>query len=162
MLVTHDAQICTQRNPFFGATEVVGSEDCLYINVYTPEKSSRKISKPLPVLIFFHGGGWESGSGTSDLYGPDFLMDHEVIYVNGNYRLGPIGFLSTETLDCPGNFGLKDQLEILKWVQENIAAFGGDPKSVMLFGESAGGASITYHMMARQSKGKCFIKCLLI
>lgn len=104
-------------------------------------------------MIFFHGGGWQCGSGISAFYGPDFLMNHDIVYVSGNFRLGPLGFMSTETLDCPGNFGLKDQLEILKWVQQNIGSFGGDPNSVTIFGESAGGASVTYHMMSQKSKG---------
>lgn len=108
---------------------------------------------PLPVMVWFHGGGWECGSGISPFYGHDFLLDHDIIFVSGNFRLGPLGFLSTETTDCPGNFGLKDQLEVLKWVNTNIAAFNGDPQSITVFGESAGGASLTYHMLSDKSKG---------
>lgn len=93
------------------------------------------------------------GSGISDFYGPDFLMDHNIIYIGANFRLGPLGFLSTGTKDCPGNNGLKDQVQVLRWIQENIAAFGGDPKKVTVFGESAGGASGTYHMMSSLSEG---------
>lgn len=104
-------------------------------------------------MIYFHGGGFQCGSGVSSFYGPEFLLDRDVILVIGNYRVGPLGFLSTETLDCPGNFGLKDQVEILRWVQANIAAFGGDPESVTIFGNSAGGASVTYHMLSNSSKG---------
>lgn len=104
-------------------------------------------------MVFFHGGGWMCGSGISEFYGPDFLMDHKIIYVGANFRLGPLGFLSTEQKDCPGNNGLKDQVMVLKWIQENIAAFGGDPTQVTVFGESAGGASGTYHMMSPLSKG---------
>jgi len=104
-------------------------------------------------MVWFHGGGWQCGSGISSFYGPDYLMDFDIILVSANFRLGPLGFLSTETLDCPGNFGLKDQVEVLKWVKHNIEAFGGDPNNVTLFGESAGGASLTYHMVSEKSKG---------
>lgn len=79
-------------------------------------------------MVFFHGGGFQCGSGVRQFYGPDYLLDHDVIYIGANFRLGPLGFLSTEQEDCPGNFGLKDQVLILKWIQKNIKAFGGDPK----------------------------------
>lgn len=82
----------------------------------------------LPVMVFFHGGGFQCGSGIRPFYGPDHLLDHDIIYVGANFRLGPLGFLSTESEDCPGNFGLKDQVLVLKWIQQNIEAFGGDPK----------------------------------
>lgn len=82
----------------------------------------------LPVMVFFHGGGFQCGSGIRPFYGPDHLLDHDIIYVGANFRLGPIGFLSTESEECPGNFGLKDQVLVLKWIQQNIKAFGGDPK----------------------------------
>lgn len=82
----------------------------------------------LPVMVFFHGGGFQCGSGVRKFYGPDYLLDHDVIYIGTNFRLGPLGFLSTEQEDCPGNFGLKDQVLALKWIQKNIKAFGGDPK----------------------------------
>lgn len=104
-------------------------------------------------MVFFHGGGFMCGAGTSAFYGPDHLLDHDIVYVGVNYRLGPLGFLSTGQKDCPGNNGLKDQRRALQWVQENIASFGGDPEQVTIFGESAGGASVTYHMMSPLSKG---------
>lgn len=147
-----DSEICIQRDPFRRDEVLEGSEDCLYINVYTPPVDEVK-SKKLPVMVWFHGGGWECGSGISEYYGPDHLLEKDIVYVSGNFRLGPLGFLSTETLDCPGNNGMKDQVEILKWVKENIARFGGDPDNVTIFGESAGGASVTYHMMSKLSKG---------
>lgn len=77
-------------------------------------------------MVFFHGGGFVCGAGSS--HEPDYLLDHDVILVTANYRLGPLGFLSTEDEHCPGNFGLKDQVMVLKWVQKNIQQFGGDPK----------------------------------
>ena len=79
----------------------------------------------------------EFHSGHS-IYGPGYLLDHDIILVSGNYRLGTLGFLSTEDEHCPGNFGFKDQNMMLEWVQENIEKFGGDKDSVTIFGESAG------------------------
>ncbi|XP_067639389.1 venom carboxylesterase-6 [Eurosta solidaginis] len=148
---TQDSPKCIQRDPYRRDLDIEGSEDCLYLNVYTPEDLPP--NTPLPVMVYFHGGGFQCGAGISSFYGPDFLLDHDVILVIGNYRVGPLGFLSTETLDCPGNFGLKDQVEILRWVQQNIAAFGGNANSVTIFGNSAGGASVTYHMLSNSSKG---------
>ncbi|XP_030569634.1 venom carboxylesterase-6 [Drosophila novamexicana] len=149
-LAVKDAPVCMQRDPFRRDMTIEGSEDCLYLNVYTPDPVA---AEPLPVMVWFHGGGWQCGSGISSFYGPDFLLEHDIVLVSANFRLGALGFLSTETLDCPGNNGLKDQLQVLRWVHANIAAFGGDPHSVTVFGESAGGASVTYHMLAEKSRG---------
>ncbi|KAL5279955.1 CES5A.2 family protein [Megaselia abdita] len=152
-LAIKDSPECLHICPFIRATELEGQEDCLYLNVYTPPLEFIEKNKPLPVMVYIHGGGWESGTGGDHYYGPQHILDRNVILVSGNYRLGPLGFLSTETTECPGNFGLKDQVEVLKWVQKNIASFGGNPKSVTIFGESAGSASITYHMNSEKSKG---------
>ncbi|XP_002061222.3 venom carboxylesterase-6 [Drosophila willistoni] len=152
-LVIKDAPICMQRDPFRRDMLIEGSEDCLYLNVYTPEILTSEPKATLPVMVWFHGGGWQCGAGISTFYGPDFLLDHDIILVSANFRLGPLGFLSTETLDCSGNWGLKDQLEVLRWVRTNIASFGGNSSSVTVFGESAGGASVTYHMLSDKSKG---------
>ena len=111
-----DSDICIQRDPFRRDYEISGSEDCLYLNVYAPEA----VATPLPVMIFFHGGGFMCGSGIKLFYGPDSLLEHDVIYVGANFRLGPLGFLSTGDENCSGNFGLKDQVEVLRWVKENI------------------------------------------
>jgi carboxylesterase type B len=92
----------------------------------------------VPVLVFIHGGGWISGHGGISLYSPEYLLEHDVVVVTGNYRLGPLGFLSTEDGECPGNFGFKDQTMMLSWVRMNIDKFGGDSGSVTLFGHSAG------------------------
>ncbi|XP_069696467.1 esterase E4-like [Periplaneta americana] len=138
---------CIQRNLYVRDSKVAGDEDCLYLNVFTP-----KISLPLlPVMVFIHGGGFISGSGNN--HGPEYFLDKEVVLVTFNYRLGPLGFLSTGDAECPGNNGLKDQVAALKWVQENIGAFGGNPGRVTIFGESAGGASVHYHMLSPQSRG---------
>lgn len=131
-----------------------GSEDCLYLNVYTPPRIKYDDEESLlPVMVFFHGGGWQCGAGIRAFYGPEFLLEHDVVLVSGNFRVGPLGFLSTGTDDCPGNNGLKDQLEILRWIKKNIRRFGGNPDSVTVFGESAGGATGTYLMMSPLSKG---------
>lgn len=81
----------------------------------------------LSVMVHIHGGGFVCSSGNRDYFGPEHFLDHNVILVTGNYRLGALGFLSTEDENCPGNFGLKDQVMILKWVQANIKQFGGNP-----------------------------------
>uniref|UniRef100_A0A182NR34 Carboxylic ester hydrolase n=1 Tax=Anopheles dirus TaxID=7168 RepID=A0A182NR34_9DIPT len=154
-----DAPLCTQRDPYRRDEAISGVEDCLQLNVYVPERPRSVLSKAeassqrYPVMVFFHGGGWQCGSGTRAFYGPDFLLEHDVIYVGANFRLGPLGFLSTEQEDCPGNNGLKDQSLVLGWIRDNIASFGGNPDLVTVFGESAGGASGTYHMMSPLSKG---------
>lgn len=132
---------------------LTGNEDCLYLNVYTPPLDAiKKASGKLPVMVYIHGGGWTMGSGTPDLYGPEYFLEHDVILVVGNYRLGALGFLSTETTKFPGNYGLKDQLEVLKWIKQHISSFGGNPDSVTIFGESAGGASVSHHLQSHQSK----------
>ncbi|GLG92609.1 Acetylcholinesterase [Gryllus bimaculatus] len=123
--------------------KIQGDEDCLFLNIYTPQLPSGSNKTSLPVMVYIHGGGFVIGRG--DLYEPDPFMDKGVVVVNLNYRLGPLGFLSLGTLDVPGNAGLKDQTMALRWVQENIAVFGGDPNNVTIFGESAGGASVHFH-----------------
>lgn len=93
------------------------------------------------------------GAGTSGWYGPDILLDREVVLVIPNFRLGALGFLSTGDNASPGNAGLKDQALVLQWVQKNIGSFGGDKNKVTAFGESAGGASVEFHMLSPISKG---------
>lgn len=120
------------------------------LNVYTPLPTSHH---RLPVMVFFHGGGFRDGSGSPFLYGPDYLVKHGVILVTLNYRLEILGFLCLGTKEAPGNVGLKDQVEALKWVRENIEAFGGDPDNITIFGESAGSASVGYHLVSPLSTG---------
>lgn len=103
------------------------------------------------MMLYIHGGGFVSGSGSVKFYPPDYFLDHEVILVTGNYRLGAFGFLSLGTEDLPGNMGLKDQHLILQWIQDNIGSFGGDPRQVTIFGESAGSASVGFHLISKQS-----------
>ncbi|XP_068903336.1 juvenile hormone esterase-like [Tenebrio molitor] len=148
---TKPHNICPQRDIYRRSTVIEGNEDCLYLNVYTPQLNNT--ASRFPVMIFFHGGGWLCGGGNSLWYGPDILLDRDVILVVTNYRLGPLGFLSTGDAACPGNNGMKDQNLAMRWVKDNVAAFGGDPEKITIFGESAGGASAQLHMMSPLSKG---------
>lgn len=103
-------------------------------------------------MVWLHGGVFYFGSGS--FYGAQNLLDRDIVLVTINYRLGIFGFLTTGERSSPGNYGLKDQLLALKWIQRDIHNFGGDPKQVTLFGESAGAASITLHAISEQSKGE--------
>lgn len=103
-------------------------------------------------MVWLHGGGFSFGSGNSFLYGPDYLVAEDIVLVTLNYRLGPLGFL-TAGPDAPGNQGLKDQVLALQWVRDNIAAFGGDPEQVTIFGESAGASSVQLLLLSPLAKG---------
>jgi para-nitrobenzyl esterase len=120
------------------------SEDCLFLNVWTPDLDPERRR---PVMVFIHGGGFTSGSGSVFLYrGGNLVRNGDAVVVTINYRLGALGFLGHRQLDDPdglvGNWGLADQVAALTWVRENIAAFGGDRDNVTIFGESAGGFSV--------------------
>ena len=129
-----------------------GGEDCLYLSVFTKSPPGQE-SDLLPVVVFLPHGAFQLCSIESDLYGPQVLLDHDVVLVGVNYRVGPLGWLSLGCDEAPGNLGLWDQQMALVWVQNNIAAFGGDPKRVTLMGESAGAMSAMLHMVAPPSKG---------
>nr|CAD7574329.1 unnamed protein product [Timema californicum] len=131
---------------------IQGEEDCLYLNVYTP-KLPGGYTPLKPVMVWIHGGGFHEGSGNTTIFGPDYLVHADVVLVTLNYRLGVLGFLCLNDTDVSGNNGLKDQVEALKWVQQNIAQFAGDPGNVTIFGESAGGACVHYHLLSPMSKG---------
>ncbi|KAJ9586947.1 hypothetical protein L9F63_019438, partial [Diploptera punctata] len=133
-------------------TGVVGQEDCLYINVYTPNLKADDGNK-MPVMISIQGGCYYMGTMSSKMYGPDFLMPHSVVLVTAQYRLGILGFISTGDDVLPGNNGLKDQVMALRWVQRNISKFGGNPSNVTLFGASAGACCVHLHMLSPMSKG---------
>lgn len=133
------------------STIVFGQVDCQVLNVYTPLNTSP--DDKLPVMFFIHGGGYYQGSGSKFLYGPEFLAPKGVILVTINYRLNIQGFLCLGIKEAPGNAAMKDQVAALKWVQRNIKAFGGDPENVTIFGESAGGASVSFHVISPMSKG---------
>lgn len=134
----------------FFTKAILGQEDCLYLNVYTPDLAPKEA---FPVMVWIHGGGYISGYGNDSLYGPEFLVKKDVILVTLNYRVGILGFLSLETEDIPGNAGAKDQVAALKWVQKNIKSFGGDPTNVTIFGESAGGSCVSFHLVSPMSAG---------
>ncbi|KAM8704478.1 hypothetical protein ACLKA7_008999 [Drosophila subpalustris] len=144
---SQDGPMCPQ--PWDNMTDV--SEDCLRLNVYT--KNLNKSAR-LPVIVFLHPGGFYVFSGQSKyIAGPANLMDRDCVLVTLNYRLGTLGFLATDSADAPGNAGLKDQVIALRWIQQHIHHFGGDPRSVTLLGYSAGSTSIALHMLSPMSRG---------
>ncbi|CAI4229962.1 unnamed protein product [Auanema sp. JU1783] len=128
-----------------------GSEDCLYLNVFSSVKSSS--TDRLPVYVFIHGGGFVEGSGE---VGPGIyptLVDKGLILVTFNYRLGPFGFFSTRDTIAPGNFAISDCIEALKWVQRYISNFGGDPKRVTVGGHSSGAEAVSFLSLTNAAKG---------
>ena len=134
------------------------SEDCLYLNVWTPAKNA---DEKLPVMVFFYGGAFAQVAPFDNiaLYNGTTLAQKGVIIVTTNYRLGALGFMAHPQLDnesvnnVSGNYGILDQQAALQWVQHNIGAFGGDPSRVTIFGQSAGGESVLIHLVSPQSKG---------
>jgi para-nitrobenzyl esterase len=131
------------------------SEDCLYLNVWTPAKSSRG---RLPVLVYIFGGGFQNGDGSEPRYDGESMARHGIVAVTLNYRTNVFGFFSHPELTresphrASGNYGLLDQVAALRWVQKNIAAFGGDPKRVTIAGESAGSLSVSALMASPLSR----------
>uniref|UniRef100_A0A672QMA4 Carboxylic ester hydrolase n=1 Tax=Sinocyclocheilus grahami TaxID=75366 RepID=A0A672QMA4_SINGR len=126
------------------------SEDCLYLNIYTPSKPGA--NEKLPVMVWIHGGGFSSCSA-SIFDGHVLAAYQDVVVVLIQYRLGLLGFFSTGDEHAPGNYGLLDQVAALQWVQENIHSFGGDPGSVTIFGESAGGISVSTLILSPLASG---------
>src|SRR4029079_16841813 len=129
------------------------SEDCLYLNVWTP-----KDAKGLPVLVYFYGGGFAAGDGSEPRYDGENMARKGIVALTVNYRLGIFGFYAHPELTkesphhASGNYGLLDQSAALKWVRQNIAAFGGDPLRVTIAGESAGSISVCAQMASPLSK----------
>jgi para-nitrobenzyl esterase len=148
--------------PQLAGKDVVGDEDCLTLNVWTPAAAP---AKPLPVMVFLTGGGNHafSGQGSPGFggvnYNGEMLVPQGVVYVSFNSRLGALGFLAHEALSgersdkVSGNYGSLDQIAMLRWLQRNIAAFGGDPSRITLFGTSAGGGSVCALMAAPAARG---------
>ncbi|KAM8996345.1 bile salt-activated lipase [Ara ararauna] len=140
-------------------TDVRGSEDCLYLNIWIPQ-GKRQVSTNMPVMIWIYGGAFFLGGSQGANFLNNYLYDGEEIAVRGNvivvtinYRLGPLGFLSTGDANLPGNYGLKDQHMAIAWVKRNIKAFGGDPENITIFGESAGAVSVSLQMLSPKNKG---------
>ncbi|PWY77070.1 cholinesterase [Aspergillus heteromorphus CBS 117.55] len=142
---TRLADSCIQSVSSFGTLDNGGiSEDCLYLNVYTPILSAQSDIKSTrkPVAVYFYGGGFTSGTSSMiDYDGGNFASRNDVVVVTINYRVGALGWLTTANLTT-GNYGTRDQILALKWVNEHIAAFGGDPQRITIFGQSAGGQSV--------------------
>jgi para-nitrobenzyl esterase len=151
------SSVCPQKVPGGG---VIGSEDCLYLNVFKPQGAQR-----LPVILFIHGGhnatgsaGWV-GNGVAPFDGSDLAQNGNVVVVTINYRLGALGFIAHPALskesgyNRSGNYGYMDQIRSLKWVSRNIAAFGGDPNNVTVVGASSGGGGILVMMASPLAEG---------
>jgi para-nitrobenzyl esterase len=130
------------------------SENCLYLNVWAPRNPAHK---PLPVMVWIHGGGFVNGGSSPAVYGGANFARHGVVFVSFNYRLGRFGFFAFPALDHQGgpvgNYAFMDQIAALRWVHQNIAAFGGNPDEVTVFGESAGGMSVNLLLTSPLSRG---------
>jgi carboxylesterase type B len=140
-----------------GAETQQMSEDCLYLNVYTPAGAHAAVASrnPLrPVLVWLHGGAFQQGGARRPEYDGRRLADRGTIVVTLNYRLGALGFLVSSSDGLYGNFGLMDQRAALHWIKENIIHFGGDPDNVTLFGESAGAVMTVLHLMMEHYRDK--------
>jgi para-nitrobenzyl esterase len=139
---------------YFGTADLAMAEDCLSLNIWTPGTVGRR-----PVLVWIHGGAFVNGTAAAPWFdGARVAQDGDVVLVSLNYRLGLLGFshladIAGERFAASGNLGLLDQIAALRWVRANIAAFGGDPTDVTIFGESAGGASVLALMAAPSARG---------
>lgn len=157
---TSFAPPCWQRpreyNSIYTRGDLDPSEDCLYLNIWTSADSP---TSGLPVMVWFHGGGHNSGTGSARIFDGTTLARQGVVLVTINYRLGPFGFLAHPALTAEsphgssGNYGLLDQVAALEWVHNNIAAFGGDPGNVTIFGQSAGSWSVCYMVASPLARG---------
>ncbi|CAG9830810.1 unnamed protein product [Diabrotica balteata] len=152
---TQNKKVCMQNN----ATALTSvpedmeiTEDCLYINVYTP-RVPLTTHEYLPVLFWIHAGGYFYGSGALQYYDPKYFMDYDIIVVTMNYRLGPLGFLTTGDNVIPGNLGLKDTFQALKWTYDNINLFGGDKNKITVMGESAGSTTAGFMHLSKRTHG---------
>lgn len=154
--------VCPQRvDPFMNSIPQMKlnapmNEDCLYLNVWGPAKAA---GAKLPVLVWIHGGGYTVGAASQPLYDGEALARRGAVVVSMNYRLGPFGFFAHPALSkesehhVSGNYGVLDQVEALRWVKRNVAAFGGDPDRATIFGESAGGGSVVCLMVSPLARG---------
>ncbi|XP_068430033.1 bile salt-activated lipase-like [Clinocottus analis] len=156
MKTTEYRNRCMQVNMIM--TDTRGSEDCLYLNIWVPH--GRTVSTDMPVMVWIYGGGFLAGGAMGANFLDNYLYSGQeiadrgnVIVVTLNYRVGTLGFLSTGESDLPGNYGLWDQQAAIAWVHRNIRSFGGDPDNITLFGESAGGASVSFQTITPHNKG---------
>lgn len=160
---TQFGSACIQPPSVFHIPAMSMSEDCLYLNIWTPNLHP---ADPAPVLVFIHGGTYVIGAGSQPAYDGTNLAVRGAVVVTLNYRLGVFGFFAHPDLTAAsphhasGNYGLLDQMAALRWVRQNIVAFGGDPHNVTVFGESAGATSIGYMMISPLAKG-LFDKAIL-
>ncbi|KOB74302.1 Juvenile hormone esterase [Operophtera brumata] len=164
---TEDSPACPQKELIYGRITLSQkgmSEDCIYLNVHVPfdqfpqEDDESGFNDTgtvpgLPILVMIHGGGFNSGSGLTDLHGPEYLMAKGVIVTTFNYRINVIGFLSLNSKEVPGNQGLRDQVTLLRWVQRNARSFGGDPENVTLMGQSAGASCAHLLSLSKATEG---------
>ncbi|XP_034462594.1 neuroligin-2b isoform X2 [Hippoglossus hippoglossus] len=128
------------------------SEDCLYLNIYVPTEDDIRDRRKKPVMLFIHGGSYMEGSG--NMFDGSVLAAYgNVIVVTMNYRLGVLGFLSTGDQSAKGNYGLLDQIQALRWLNENIGHFGGDPERITIFGSGAGAACVNLLILSHHSEG---------
>jgi len=131
-------------NEFRKGEDYTYSEDCLFLNIWTPDTA--KEGQKLPVLVYIHGGGFTGGCGHEKHFDGPVWPSHGIIGVTLNYRLGPMGFVTLpelkEEAGFTGNYGLYDQMTAIRWVKDNIASFGGDPENITIMGQSAGAASV--------------------
>jgi len=147
---------CVQGQVFDDIVFTNKSEDCLNLNLWTP---AQKADERLPVMVWIHGGGFQAGSGAENRHDGTAFARKSVVLVTINYRLGIFGFFSHPELtkqsgrNASGNYGLLDQVAALEWVRDNVAAFGGDPKNVTIFGESAGSFAVSALMASPLAKG---------
>ncbi|CAK1583915.1 unnamed protein product [Parnassius mnemosyne] len=183
---SEEGPICPQQDVFYGKlmTSQKMDEACIYANIHVPiealpattqRRPSRDLQPPyetglsdeeeerhpgLPILVFVHGGGFAFGSGDSDLHGPEYLVSKGLIVITFNYRLNALGFLSLNTSSIPGNNGLRDIVTLLRWVQTNARAFGGDPEQVTLAGQSAGASAA--HLVSLSPAAEGLFKRLIL
>ncbi|XP_047993919.1 uncharacterized protein LOC125232334 [Leguminivora glycinivorella] len=157
---TEMGPICPQEDLFYGPImDPHGqSEECIHANIYVPLESlpcrrGRGRRALLPVLVYVHGGGFGFGSGDPDAHGPQYLVKENVVVITFNYRIGAFGFLSLNSSRVPGNAGLRDMVTLLRWVQRNAKAFGGDPSDVTLAGQSAGSVAVHLLSLSKAANG---------
>ncbi|MCR5089345.1 MAG: carboxylesterase family protein [Oscillospiraceae bacterium] len=147
-----DPSVRFYRREFREGSSFIYSEDCLNLNIYTPKQAEN-----CPVVIFFHGGSFDSGSNCENPFDGAALARQGIIIVFANYRLGVLGWLTHADLErqngCDGNFGLDDQLTAIRWVRTHIGDFGGDGGNITLLGQSAGAMAIQYHCLNRENAG---------